>query len=294
MKTQLVIMAAGIGSRFGEGIKQFTPLGPHDELIIDYSINEAKKAGFDEVVFIIRKEIEKNFEETIGNRIKDKIKYRLAYQEMDNLPGGFKAPKDRVKPYGTGHCILSAKDIIDSPFLVINADDYYGHEGFSKIHEYLVNNPYDGKIFNMCMAGFKIENTLSDNGAVTRGICKKDSDDFLLSVTETFEIAKNENGEIVGEDSNKNKVLIDNDSVVSMNMFGLPKEFVGILNDKFIKFLEKNNDNIKSEFLLPTIVDEVIKEKSGKVKVLDVKDKWFGVTYKEDKDPVKKALLHVD
>ncbi|MCQ2610015.1 MAG: nucleotidyltransferase, partial [Lachnospiraceae bacterium] len=292
--TTLLIMAAGIGSRFGEGIKQLTPLGPHGEIIIDYSIEEAINAGFDKVVFIIRKDIEKDFKEIIGHRIEKKIKCEYVYQELDKLPNGFKPPVDRKKPYGTAHAVLCAKEYIKEPFIVINADDYYGKEGFKKIHDFLVNEKdktADGKQ-NLCMAGFIVGNTLSENGAVTRGVCKVDDNHNLISVTETFEISKKD-GKIVGEDENKNPVVVDADAAVSMNMWGLRPEFLDSLEDRFVKFLENNNDNIKSEFLLPQVIDDMLKENAANVKVLPVSDKWYGVTYASDKEYVKAALKKI-
>ena len=301
MKTQLVIMAAGIGSRFGEGIKQLTPLGPNGEIIMDYSISAAIKAGFDEVVIIIRKEIEKDFRDIIGNRLEKKVKCRYAFQELDMLPSGFKVPEGRKKPYGTAHAIYCAKDVIDSPFIVINADDYYGTEGFQKIHEHLITHasaqtgqcPACDHRFRMSMAGYIIGNTLSDNGTVTRGICKQDENGFLTDVVETFEISKKPDGRITGEDDNKKEVVIAPDALVSMNMFGLPFEFVLELEGRLIDFLKKNNDNIKAEFLLPTVVNDIIKENKGTVHVLPVNDKWYGVTYASDKEYVRNALKDI-
>ncbi|MBQ7743922.1 MAG: NTP transferase domain-containing protein [Lachnospiraceae bacterium] len=301
MKTQLVIMAAGIGSRFGEGIKQLTPLGPNGEVIMDYSVHSAAKAGFDEAVIIIRKEIEKDFKEIIGDRLEKVIKCRYAFQELNMLPANFKAPENRVKPYGTAHALYCARDVIDAPFVVINADDYYGDEGFVKIHEHLVTHagastgqcPACDHTLRMCMAGYKIVNTLSENGTVTRGICREDQDGFLTDVVETYEISKKPDGRITGEDDNKKEVVISEDSLVSMNMFGLPFEFILCLEKKFIDFLEKNNSNIKAEFLLPAVVNEIIKEKLGTVHVLPVKDKWYGVTYASDKEYVREALKNI-
>ena len=294
MKTQLVIMAAGIGSRFGEGIKQLTPIGPNGEIIMDYSISAANKAGFDEVIIIIRKDIEKEFREVIGNRIEKKVKCKYAYQELNMLPNGFMPPKDRKKPYGTAHAIYCAKNLIDSPFIVINADDYYGNEGFKEIHEYLTSNSTGSSNgYRMCMAGYIIGNTLSENGTVTRGLCKKDDNDFLTDVVETYEVSKKADGRITGEDDNKNEVVVGDSDLVSMNMFGFPHEFVDELESRFIDFLKNNNDNIKSEFLLPSVVNDIIKEGKGKVKVLPVKDKWYGVTYASDKEYVKKALSNI-
>ena len=301
MKTQLVIMAAGIGSRFGEGIKQLTPIGPNGEIIMDYSISAAMKAGFDEVVIIIRKEIEKDFKEIIGNRLEKKVKCKYSFQELDMLPSGYKVPEGRKKPYGTAHALYTAKNEIDSPFIVINADDYYGEEGFKKIHEHLITHasaqtgqcPACDHRLRMSMAGYIIGNTLSDNGTVTRGICKQDKDGFLTDVVETYEISKKSDGRITGEDENKKEVVIDEKSLVSMNMFGLPLEFVLCLEKKFIEFLDKNNDNIKSEFLLPNVVNELIKEGNGTVHVLPVNDKWYGITYASDKEYVKNALKNI-
>lgn len=292
MKTQLVIMAAGIGSRFGEGIKQLTPLGPNDEIIMDYSIKVAIDAGVDEVVIIIRKDIEKEFREIIGNRIEKKVKCRYAFQELNMLPNEFKVPKDRVKPYGTAHAIYCAKEYIDSSFIVINADDYYGTEGFKKVHDYLISSEKKDS-YDMCMAGYLIGNTLSENGTVTRGLCKQDDKGYLTDVVETYEVSKKSDGKITGEDDKKNEVVIKNDDLVSMNMFGFPYDFVSELESRFIKFLEHNNDNIKSEFLLPTVVNDLIKEGKGTVKVLPVSDKWYGVTYASDKEYVKNALSRI-
>ena len=289
MKTQLVIMAAGIGSRFGKGIKQLTPVGPHNELIIDYSIHYAKEAGFDEIVFIIRKDLEEEFRKDIGQRIEQKIKVRYVYQELDKLPQGFTPHKDRVKPYGTAHAILCAKDAIDSPFLVINADDYYGKESFVKMHDALVNQknivPYD-----LSMAGFIIGNTLSDNGTVTRGLCKQDNNNNLITVTETYEIKKCDDNIIRGLTEDKKEVVVENDSLVSMNMWGLSVNFLNDMNERFVKFLESNNDNPKSEFLLPTVIDDMIKERKATVKVIPVNDKWYGLTYEQDKQKVIDAF----
>lgn len=285
MKTQLVIMAAGIGSRFGKGIKQLTPVGPNGELIIDYSISFAKKVGFDEVVFVIRKEIEQDFKNLIGNRIVDKINTKYVYQELDNLPNGFTKNPNRKKPYGTGHAILCCKNVIDSPFLVINADDYYGLESFIKMHEALINQK-DTNVYDLSMAGFLIGNTLSDNGTVTRGLCKKDENNYLLQVEETYEVERKSDNVIKGLSGDKKEVEVPCDTLVSMNMWGLSVRFLDDINDRFITFLNENNDNISSEFLLPQIIDDMINEKKATVKVIPVNDKWFGLTYEKDKEKV--------
>lgn len=293
MKTQLVIMAAGIGSRFGKGIKQLTPVGPHNEFIMDYSIHYAKTVGFDEVIFIIRKDLEEEFRKDIGERIEKKIKVKYIFQELDKLPKGFTPHKDRVKPYGTAHAILCAKEAIDSPFLVINADDYYGKESFKKMHDVLVNQkniiPYD-----LSMAGFVIGNALSDNGTVTRGLCKQDEYNNLITVTETYEVYKDKDGIIKGQTQDKKEVIVKNDSLVSMNMWGLSVNFLNDINGRFIEFLKINNDNPKSEFLLPNVIDNMIKEKKATVKVIPVNDKWYGLTYEQDKDKVIEAFKSIE
>lgn len=301
MKTQLVIMAAGIGSRFGEGIKQLTPLGPNGEVIMEYSVHAAKAAGFSEVVIILRKEILDDFKKIIGNKLEKLLPCRYAFQELTMLPGGFTAPADRKKPYGTAHAIYCAKSEIDSPFLVINADDYYGTEGFKVLRDHLekqeMNKPGSCPAcdhrYRMCMAGYVIGNTLSENGTVTRGLCHKDKDDFLTDVVETYEIKKHPDGKIIGEDDDKKPVYIDKEQLVSMNMFGFPYEFLDELEGRFIEFLKANNTNIKSEFLLPKVVNEVIKEGKGTVHVYPVKDRWYGVTYATDKEYVREALKNI-
>lgn len=283
-KISLVIMAAGIGSRFGGGIKQLELVGPNGEIIMDYSIYDAIKSGFNKIIFIIRKDIEKDFKEVIGNRIekickKLNIEVHYAYQELNNIPSDFKAPKDRKKPWGTGHAVLSCKDIINEPFVVINADDYYGKDSFKNMYEFLNKNNNE-----FCMAGFKLKNTLSDNGGVTRGICQVDKNDYLTEIIETSNITK------IGEKAFAEENEIDINSNVSMNMWGLSPEFINTLEQGFIEFLEKEVSNIKSEYLLPIFIGELLKENRIKVKVLETKDKWFGVTYKEDKELVKNSF----
>ena len=282
METTLVIMAAGIGSRFGGGIKQLAPVGPNGEIIMDYSIHDALEAGFNKVVFIIRRDLEKDFREIIGNRIEKVCKVAYAFQENDNLPGGFVTPAERKKPWGTGHAILSCKGIVDTPFVVINADDYYGKEAFVRVHEYLVSEEAQKNPFNFCMAGFILKNTLSDNGGVTRGICKVDENDMLVDVVETSEITKVPDGAAI-PDENGNMVPVDADCYVSMNFWGLTPAFIDELEEDFIKFLGNVKEgDLKAEYLLPTIIDDMIKGGKASVKLLETNDKWFGVTYKED------------
>ena len=282
MDTTLVIMAAGIGSRFGGGIKQLAPVGPSGEIIMDYSIHDALEAGFNKIVFIIRHDLEKDFREVIGNRIEKVCDVSYAFQELDNLPGGYKTPAERKKPWGTGHAILSCKGIVKTPFVVINADDYYGKEAFVRVHDYLVSEEAKKNPSQYCMAGFILKNTLSDNGGVTRGICSVDENNMLLDVVETSEITKIPGGAAVpGKDGKLEP--IDADCYVSMNFWGLTPEFIDYLEEDFIRFLSQvKPGDVKSEYLLPTIIDDMIKSEKASVKLLETKDKWFGVTYKED------------
>ena len=293
MKTALVIMAAGMGSRFGGGIKQLEPVGPNGEIIMDYSIHDAIEAGFNKVVFIIRKDIKEAFHDAIGKRIEGicnrfNVEFAYAYQELDDLPEEIKKPVDRSKPWGTGQAVLVCKDIIKEPFVVINADDYYGKEAFVKIHEFLINNYTPERSKELCMAGFILGNTLSDNGTVTRGICAVDENDYLTDVMETYEIKKTEDG----AESQGNKINVN--SHVSMNMWGLTPEFVGLLEEGFVEFFENIKGDeakeLKGEYLLPIYIDELLKKGKVSVKLLETQDKWFGVTYKEDKPVVVESF----
>lgn len=289
-ETALVIMAAGIGSRFGGGIKQLAKLGPHGEIIIDYSIHDALKAGFSKIIFIIRKDIEADFREIIGDRISKIANVQYAFQALDDLPAGFSVPEGRKKPWGTGHAILAARDLIDCPFAVINADDFYGAEGFQKVHDYLVNDMDErGNVMDLCMAGYILGNTLSENGAVTRGVCEVNDDSNLKSVSETFEIRK-ENGMVVGQDGNGEPVKLSEGDIVSMNMWGLTPRFVKTLEERFPAFLRNAQGNIKAEYLLPQVIGDLLQEGNATVKVLPTADRWFGVTYAEDRESVERSL----
>lgn len=288
--TTLVIMAAGIGSRFGGGIKQLEPVGPAGEIIMDYSIHDALEAGFNKIVFIIRKDLEKDFKEIIGKRIEKIADVSYAFQELDDLPEGFHKPTDRTKPWGTGQAILCCKGLLNEPFIVINADDYYGKEAFVKIHDYLVNwTPVPGK-FNFCMAGFILGNTLSDNGGVTRGVCNIDENYHLADVDETSDIIKTEEGAAIRMEDGSLKP-IDEKSYVSMNMWGFTPDLLDELETGFAKFLSSIKEgDLKKEYLLPIIVDQLIKSDKAQVTLLETNDKWFGVTYKEDKDTVVESF----
>ncbi len=289
-ETALVIMAAGIGSRFGGGIKQLAPVGPNGEIIMDYSIHDAIEAGFNKVVFIIRKDLEKDFKEIIGDRIARQIPVIYAYQELDALPHGYSVPEGRKKPWGTGQAVLMIKGLIDCPFLVINADDYYGKEGFVRIHDYMVNEMKDdADAYDLCMGGFVLENTLSDNGSVTRGVCHVENG-FLKNVTETYDIRRTKEG-LTAADEAGNPVSVQADQPVSMNMWGLPVRFLDELENGFPTFLDGlKPEDIKAEYLLPKIIDNLVQQGKAKVRVLDTPDKWFGVTYQEDKQAVVDAI----
>lgn len=288
--TTLVIMAAGIGSRFGGGIKQLEPMGPNGEIIMDYSIYDAKAAGFNKVVFILRKDIEADFREIIGQRIEKVIDVDYVFQSLDDLPAGYTAPADRKKPWGTGQAVLCCKGVVNEPFAVINADDYYGKEAFKKVHDYLVGEGTTDKEYDMCMAGFILKNTLSDNGAVTRGVCVVDENEYLTAVVETGGIMMTPEGTIIHEE-NGSDIAITPEQHVSMNMWGFTPNFLNELETGFEAFLsEIPEGEVKREYLLPTIVDKLIKSGKASVKVLETKDKWFGVTYKEDKESVVAAF----
>ncbi|MGN0483545.1 MAG: NDP-sugar synthase [Lachnospiraceae bacterium] len=286
MKTTLVIMAAGMGSRFG-GIKQIEKLGPSGEIILDYSVFDAKEAGFDKVVFIIRKDIEAAFREAIGTRFEDFIEVDYVFQDMEALPAGYSVPDGRTKPWGTAQAILACKGVVNEPFAVINADDYYGKEGFVKIHEFLVNPPASNGKLQFCMAGFRVGNTLSDNGTVTRGVCSVENGK-LTSIVETQDIAKGDGVAITPNGE------ISFDTPVSMNMWGFTPEILDELEAGFPDFLDHIEGNeMKAEYLLPTVVGEMLQAGKAEVSVLDVSDKWFGVTYKADKEIVMKSFAEL-
>ena len=288
-KATLVIMAAGIGSRFGGGIKQLEPVGPNGEIIMDYSIYDAMEAGFDKVVFVIRKDLEKDFKEVIGNRIEKKISVNYAYQEIGNIPERFSGKfPDRTKPWGTGQAILCCKDVVNEPFLVINADDYYGKEAYQEAYRYLTDQK-EREGLHACMVGFVLKNTLSENGGVTRGICRVDNNRMLADIEETHNIVKTSDGaEVRGEDSARK---IDVESEVSMNMWGLTPDFLDVLETGFDAFLDELEENEqKKEYLLPTIIGGLLKEGKIQVEVLQSTDRWFGVTYKEDKEDVTREI----
>lgn len=283
MDTTLLIMAAGIGSRFGGGIKQLEPVDEQGHIIMDYSIHDAIEAGFNKVIFIIRKDIEEEFREVIGSRIsaicaEHNVTVDYAFQDINDIPG--ELPEGRTKPWGTGQAVLAAKDLITTPFIVINADDYYGKEGFKAVHNYLVEG---GK---SCMAGFVLKNTLSDNGGVTRGICRMDAEHNLTEVDETKNIVKTVDG------AEADGVKLDVDSLVSMNMWGLTPDFLQTLEKGFAEFFEKEvpANPLKAEYLIPIYIGELLKKDQMSVKVLRTNDTWYGMTYHEDVAAVKESF----
>ena len=270
MNTTLIIMAAGIGSRFGTGIKQLAKMAPNGEIIMDFSIYDAKEAGFTKVVFVIRKAIEKEFKEVIGNRLSKVMPVEYVYQELEDLPEGYHVPEGRVKPWGTGQAILACKDVVKEPFVIINADDYYGKEAFSKLHEFLLSGNTDADKINLAMAGFSLKNTLSENGAVTRIQCV--------------------DGKIQCDNAKVSK-WITPDTMVSMNMWAGYPDFLRYIDEGFARFLDALGENPeKKEYLLPNIVAELLEKKLASVKVLNTPDRWIGITYKEDIEPAQEGF----
>ena len=284
-KPVLVIMAAGMGSRYG-GLKQIDPVDNEGHIIMDFSIYDAKRAGFEKVVFIIKKAIEKEFKAGIGDRISQYMDV-----ELDTLPEGFEVPDGRVKPFGTGHAILSCKDVVDGPFAVINADDYYGVHAFQEIYNYLTENEDDEK-YHYAMVGYILSNTLTENGYVSRGICEMDKDAFLTGITERTHIEQRDMGVQFTEDDGKTWEDIAADSIVSMNMFGFTASMLKELECRFPEFLEKGlkENPMKCEYFLPSVVSDLIEEDKADVKVLRSEDRWYGITYKEDKEAVVSAV----
>ncbi len=289
-KPILVIMAAGMGSRYG-GLKQIDPVDPQGHIIIDFSIYDAVEAGFEKVVFIIKKANEEAFKESIGSRVSDKIKVEYVYQELEKIPAGYQVPEGRVKPFGTGHAILCCKEVLDGPFAVINADDYYGKHAYKAIYDYLMNHQDDEK-YRYAMVGYDLKNTLTENGHVARGVCETNEEGLLTKICERTHIEKRGDQAVYTEDDGATWTEIPMDSTVSMNIWGFSQSILKELETGFENFLKEElpGNPMKAEYYLPMAVGELLQEGKAVVQVLNSRDKWFGVTYKEDKEMVVKAL----
>lgn len=289
-KPVLVIMAAGMGSRYG-GLKQIDPVDAYGNKIIDFSIFDAVYAGFEKVIFIIKKEIEKEFKENIGNRMAAHVQVEYVYQELYKLPNGYEVPEGRVKPWGTGHAVLCCKDVIDGPFAVINADDYYGRSAFVSIYNQL-NKVSDGEKYQYTMVGYQLYNTLTENGHVARGVCSIDEAGKLVDIHERTRIEKHGNKAEYTEDDGATWTELGEDTIVSMNMWGFTNSILKELEERFASFLDRElpKNPLKCEYFLPFVVDEMLKDKEAEVSVLKSVDRWYGVTYKEDKETVVNAI----
>ena len=287
----LLVLAAGMGSRYG-GLKQLDAVGPNGETVIDYSVFDAIRAGFKKVVFIIREDFKKEFQSSIGNKFQSQIEVEYAYQKLEVLPPGYSLPQDREKPWGTGHAILSAKQVVNEPFAVINADDFYGKLAYQKIFQYLSTVSIDSSPSKFCMVGYPLINTLSEFGSVSRGICIVSDQNKLESVNELTCIQKIEN-EIVNENEFQKRQVLSGDEVVSMNMWGFTPQLFSQLEKLFSEFLSDNIDNFSSEFYIPFAVDNLIQSNIATVEVLETTEQWFGVTYKDDKSYVQSAVFNL-
>lgn len=274
----LLVMAAGMGSRYG-GLKQLDPIGPNGEFILDYTVYDAMRAGFDKVVFIIKEENLEIFKETVGNRIGRKIAVEYCFQSIDDLPGGYTVPEGRIKQWGTGHAVLAAKSAVSSPFAAVNADDLYGRESFELIHRYMAEGG------GCCMAGFVLKNTLTENGAVSRGECFIDNEGHLSDIIERTKILRAEDGSTVYIDDG-NAQPIDEDCIVSMNCWGLPGDFFAVTEKAFCEFLDSDGDPLKKEFYLPNAVKNYLSVTGKNARVLKTDARWYGVTYHEDRQTV--------
>ncbi len=281
----LLVMAAGMGSRYG-GLKQLDPIGPKGEFILDYTVYDAMKAGFEKVVFVIKEENLEIFKETVGNRIGSKIETAYCFQNLEDLPEGYSVPEGRTKQWGTAHAVLAARNEIKGPFAAVNSDDFYGRESFEIIAKHVKDNPDSPS----CMAGFILKNTLTENGTVSRGECAVTSEGILSNITERTKIKRLENGS-TAYCENDEWIEIPEDTIVSMNCWGLPEEFFGHAEKSFCEFLESGGDEMKKEFYLPDAVKKYLKASGNSAKVLKTTAKWYGVTYKEDREAV---VAHIE
>ena len=292
-KPVLVIMAAGMGSRYG-GLKQIDPVDEQGHIIMDFSIFDAKRAGFEKVVFIIKKENEADFKEAVGNRMAEQMEVAYVYQDLHNIPEGFEVPEGRVKPWGTAHAVLSAIDEIDGPFAVINADDYYGRDAFQVIYDYLATHEDDDK-YRYTMVGYKLENTVTDNGHVARGVCDTNEAGELVRITERTRIEKRNGGIAYSEDDGASWTELPGDTLVSMNMWGFTRSILDEIKAGFPAFLGKGlvSNPMKCEYFLPAVVSNLLEADRATAAVLPSADKWYGVTYKEDKPVVVEAIRNL-
>lgn len=290
IKPTLVVMAAGMGSRFG-GLKQITPVGPNEEVIMDYSIYDAIRADFGKVVFVIKEEMLEVFKNSIGKRIEGLVETVYVFQKLDMLPKGYSLPNGRSKPWGTAHAVMCCKDYVNTPFLVINADDFYGVTTYKIIYDYLIGLKEEKDFYQYSMVGFKLGNTLSENGHVARGICQVDDLGFLRGIEERTEIKKFQQ-DVKYREAEETWASISENIIVSMNAWGLTPSIFNELEKKFSSFLlEKQDEILKAEYFLPAVIDSLIHENKAKVKVLKSEEQWYGVTYKEDKDIIENAIL---
>ena len=289
--TVLVVMAAGMGSRYG-GLKQIDPVGNHGQLIIDYSIYDARRAGFETVVFVIKHAIEETFKAAIGDRLSKVIDVKYAYQELTDLPEGYSVPEGRVKPFGTCHAILAARKVVDGPFAVVNADDYYGPEGFKAIYDYLSTHPDQPVCYEFAMVGYHLRSTITEHGSVARGVCEEDENSYLVRVTERTCIEKDGDDARFTEDGGATWTSLPGQTIVSLNLWGLTRSFIDEAEQRFPAFLDKAlvENPLKGEYFLPSVISQLIEEGKARVKVLRSNDKWHGVPYQADKPVVVAAI----
>lgn len=293
-KPVLVVMAAGMGSRYG-GLKQLDPVGANDQLIIDYSLYDAHRAGFDTVVFVIKHEIDEAFRAGIGSRVSKVMDVKYVYQDKNDLPAGYQCPADRQKPWGTAQAVLAARKVVDGPFAVINADDYYGPEGFREIYDYLSQNPDQDGCYEYAMVGYLLKNTVTENGHVARGVCEETRDGFLTSVVERTKIIKGDDCPKYTEDDGETWHDLSGDTIVSMNLWGFHRSYLDEAWDRFPAFLDNalKVNPLKGEYYLPAVVSQLLDEGKARVKVLRSHDRWYGVTYRDDKPTVVAAIAEM-
>ena len=291
MSLSLLILAAGMGSRYGS-LKQLDQMGPSGETVMDYSVFDAMRSGFDRVIFVIRRDFEEEFKNVIGKRYEGKLKIEYAFQDINDLPGNFKCPADRVKPWGTAHAVYAARHLLNEPFAVINADDFYGRDSYRQLADYLSAPPAPGKVRG-CIASFILSNTLSENGSVSRGICSADANGLLSKVVENTKIYRRNDGKVVSLMEDGKEIELTGNEPASMNSWGFMPEIVGEIERLFIDFLSAHGTELKSEFYLPGVVDSLISAGKAEIAMRYSRDSWFGVTYKEDRPLVQAALKNL-